>query len=343
MSTAETSEGTGKSLGQSRDEELIIGKILMAMKTLAPLLCLVAFPLSAAEKKPTDSQPPAAPPVRAVELMNVTITSEPPDASIHVEQLPAGRTPAIVKLMPGEYRIKLTLAGCDTWERKVTVQQGQANTVAAELRPKIQPKGVEQKKPARESAVSPPVVSTNGGPPSAKAPMTAAAADMPEQLAGRIQTGEQQPLNVGPPTGTGPTWHQVKYEVVGSGSASLACSALLPCLASLTYRNASGGTEQATVQLPWSMTFSGTTGQVLYLSAQKQAPRRNRLCDEYVGTLRPFECTSSIAELETAEQAARAWVSGGAIVATMYVDGVASQKAESNADSGIATVSGRLP
>lgn len=38
--------------------------------------------------------------------------------------------------------------------------------------------------------------------------------------------------------------------------------------ASLTYTNATGGTEQHEVQLPWTITFSGHYGEHLYLSAQ---------------------------------------------------------------------------
>lgn len=38
--------------------------------------------------------------------------------------------------------------------------------------------------------------------------------------------------------------------------------------ASLTYVNATGGTEQHDVDLPWTITFQGRYGQHLYLSAQ---------------------------------------------------------------------------
>lgn len=52
--------------------------------------------------------------------------------------------------------------------------------------------------------------------------------------------------------------HKVTYRVDGSGSASL------------TYENESGGTEQHTVRLPWTLTFEGRSGEYLYLSAQGQ-------------------------------------------------------------------------
>lgn len=51
---------------------------------------------------------------------------------------------------------------------------------------------------------------------------------------------------------------QAKYQVSGTG------------LASLTYSNAQGGTEQKEVQLPWSTSFAVRDGAFLYLSAQNK-------------------------------------------------------------------------
>jgi hypothetical protein len=52
------------------------------------------------------------------------------------------------------------------------------------------------------------------------------------------------------------TSYKVTYGVDGTGRASL------------TYANATGGTEQHEVQLPWTITFNGRYGEFLYLSAQ---------------------------------------------------------------------------
>lgn len=52
---------------------------------------------------------------------------------------------------------------------------------------------------------------------------------------------------------------KVTYSVTGSTRS-----------ASLTYTNGSNGTEQRTVDLPWSASFEGTPGQHIYLSAQNQ-------------------------------------------------------------------------
>lgn len=50
--------------------------------------------------------------------------------------------------------------------------------------------------------------------------------------------------------------YDVWYKVEGSGPADM------------TYRNASGDTEQDTVRLPWSKRFSARRGAFLYVSAQ---------------------------------------------------------------------------
>lgn len=50
--------------------------------------------------------------------------------------------------------------------------------------------------------------------------------------------------------------HKVTYRVDGDGRASL------------TYINATGGTEQHDVKLPWESSFDGRYGEHLYLSAQ---------------------------------------------------------------------------
>jgi hypothetical protein len=41
-------------------------------------------------------------------------------------------------------------------------------------------------------------------------------------------------------------------------------------IASLTYRNRTGGTEQITVRTPWEFSFEAAPGEFLYLSAQNE-------------------------------------------------------------------------
>jgi hypothetical protein len=89
--------------------------------------------------------------------------------------------------------------------------------------------------------------------------------------------------------------HQVQYKVEGSAYK-----------ASLTYRNATGGTDQITVKPPWVLTFAGQPGQFAYLSAQNTED----------------------------------W---GSIECTILLDGIAVRRANSNSPYGIASVSGTVP
>jgi len=84
----------------------------------------------------------------------------------------------------------------------------------------------------------------------------------------------------------------VTYKVTGSARS-----------ASLTYKNATGGTEQANVDLPWTLRFDAESGSSVYLSAQKR--------DEF-----------------------------GKLEAKIYIDGDLLQKADSSSPYAIASVSG---
>ena len=74
----------------------------------------------------------------------------------------------------------------------------------------------------------------------------------------------------------------------------------------LTYQNQSGGSEQKTVLLPWTLEFTAHDHSFLYISAQKQSE-------------------------------------DGTVHAVIYVNGNLVQEAESTSSYGIATVSGRVP
>jgi hypothetical protein len=74
----------------------------------------------------------------------------------------------------------------------------------------------------------------------------------------------------------------------------------------VTYVNQSGGTEQKKVMVPWQLGMRVAPGRFLYLSAQKT---------EETGTV---HCQ-------------------------ILVEGTVVQEAESSADFGIASVSGRVP
>lgn len=87
--------------------------------------------------------------------------------------------------------------------------------------------------------------------------------------------------------------HTVVYSVTGRNVDK----------ASITYQNEQGGTDQKTVFLPWSETFSVKDGASLYLSAQMDNDR-------------------------------------GDIFVSLSVDGKVLQKAEASQDYGIASVKG---
>lgn len=118
----------------------------------------------------------------------------------------------------------------------------------------------------------------------------------------------------------GEEWHQVRYAVEGGG------------LAFLTYRNASGGTEQMTVDLPWKLKFQAVTGDFLYVSAQKQPIRRRREC-ETESILRPDSCFAYDRLLQQ---------SFLPVKATIFLDERTLQTAQSGGPYGIATVSGTI-
>jgi len=99
------------------------------------------------------------------------------------------------------------------------------------------------------------------------------------------------PTSITPRTG-----HQIQYKVEGSYTK----------IASLTYRNATGGTDQITVALPWTLTFTALPGQFVYLSAQNK--------QDY-----------------------------GSIECFIYLDDVPVKRAVANTEYGIATVSGNVP
>jgi hypothetical protein len=89
-----------------------------------------------------------------------------------------------------------------------------------------------------------------------------------------------------------PTTYRVRYEVTANKPA-----------VGLTYRNASGNSEQRDTNAPWELEFSASPGQFLYVSAQAQ----NK---------------------------------GTAVSCRIYVNGVEAQAADSHGDYVIATCSG---
>jgi hypothetical protein len=88
------------------------------------------------------------PPAR--QLLPVAIASDPAGARIEIENIDSGRTPAIVKLQPGEYRVTLTLPGYETWQEKFKVSAGNPGALAAAMKA-LSPEGT-RKTPAQSAS-----------------------------------------------------------------------------------------------------------------------------------------------------------------------------------------------
>jgi hypothetical protein len=74
----------------------------------------------------------AVPPAR--QLLPVAIASDPPGARIEIQTMYSGKTPAVVKLQPGEYHVSLSLSGYEGWEGKLKVTAGEPTALAATMK-----------------------------------------------------------------------------------------------------------------------------------------------------------------------------------------------------------------
>ena len=61
------------------------------------------------------------------------INSNPKGAEIEIDGAFAGTTPRTKRLGPGEYKIKITINGYKSWERKIRVEAGEKIPIAGEL------------------------------------------------------------------------------------------------------------------------------------------------------------------------------------------------------------------
>lgn len=90
---------------------------------------------------PTDERKPAAPPTCSAEppvpaqyaLTSVTVLSKPAGARISVDGYPAGVTPAVVKLVPGTYKLTLQAEGFAAYTQQITVEPGQVSSFGVAL------------------------------------------------------------------------------------------------------------------------------------------------------------------------------------------------------------------
>ena len=69
----------------------------------------------------------------AAEVAVMEINSNPKGAEIEIDGAFAGTTPRTKRLGPGEYKIKITINGYKSWERKIRVEAGEEIPIAVEL------------------------------------------------------------------------------------------------------------------------------------------------------------------------------------------------------------------
>jgi PEGA domain len=81
--------------------------------------------------QPTAPAPAPVPPQSV--LTPVTVLSKPAGASILVDGYPAGVTPAVVKLLPGTYKLTLKAPGCPEYSQQITVESGQVRSFGVAL------------------------------------------------------------------------------------------------------------------------------------------------------------------------------------------------------------------
>ena len=66
-------------------------------------------------------------------VRQMEINSNPKGAEIEIDGAFAGTTPRTKRLGPGEYKIKITINGYKSWERKIRVEAGEKIPIAGEL------------------------------------------------------------------------------------------------------------------------------------------------------------------------------------------------------------------
>jgi hypothetical protein len=94
-----------------------------------------AFSTSSDERKPrTTPNTPVEPPVPPqLALTSVTVLSKPAGALILVDGYQAGYTPAVVKLVPGKYKLTLKAEGFPDYSQQIIVEPGQVRSFGVAL------------------------------------------------------------------------------------------------------------------------------------------------------------------------------------------------------------------
>lgn len=85
-------------------------------------------------ERPVVTSPPDAPKLEEI-LTAIHVVSSPPEAMVEVDGYPAGKTPGDVKLVKGEYTMKVIKPGFQTWTQKISVEPGKAQDLSVTLTP----------------------------------------------------------------------------------------------------------------------------------------------------------------------------------------------------------------
>src|SRR5579862_1075985 len=102
---------------------------------------------------PAPVVPPAAPVAGAApvvapspvqgSMVDVSFISKPAGASVLFYGMPAGHTPMMTKLAPGDYKVTVSAAGMQDWVQQFSVEPAKPVSLVAELKPRLQEKVVE--------------------------------------------------------------------------------------------------------------------------------------------------------------------------------------------------------
>ena len=147
---------------------------------------------------PAAGTAPALPPLTAQgSMVDVSFVSKPAGAVVMFYGMPAGRTPMITKLVPGDYKVTVSAAGMQDWVQQFSVEPAKPVSLMAELKPRLEeqvvqtgnrimlpaPQQVEAPEPAAPAAPAKKAVRRK----KAAAPASEASAELPKIIVGHAK------------------------------------------------------------------------------------------------------------------------------------------------------------
>ncbi len=95
-----------------------------------------AAPVAPAAAPVAAAAPLLPAPVAQGSMVDVSFVSKPAGAVVLFYGMPAGRTPMMTKLAPGDYRVTVSAAGMQDWVQQFSVEQAKPVSLVAELKPR---------------------------------------------------------------------------------------------------------------------------------------------------------------------------------------------------------------